>query len=58
MWPFYDRLPSVPGFEKAGIDSALDEGFIPLGNSPKGATAFVAACRKLRRWERERLVTT
>jgi catalase len=49
---------AIPLFEKAGIDAALDEGFIPLGNSRKGATAFVAACRKLRQWERERIVTT
>jgi catalase len=49
---------AIPLFEKAGIDAALDEGFIPLGNSRKGAAAFVAACRKLRQWERERIVTT
>jgi len=42
-------------FEKAGIE--MDEGFIPL-ESAKGADAFIKACRKLRLWDREKLVTT
>jgi catalase len=36
-------------FEKAGV--ALDEGFLPL-NKAGEAEAFVAACRKLRFWDR------
>ena len=42
-------------FEKAGIE--MDEGFIPL-ESAKGADSFIKACRKLRLWDREKLVTT
>jgi catalase len=48
---------AMPLFEKAGIQSDLDEGCIHLGGSKgsgaKGADEFVAACRKLRYWARE-----
>ena len=40
---------AAPLFEKAGV--ALDEGFVPLGKADD-CDAFVAACRKLRFWER------
>lgn len=40
---------AAPLFEKAG--AALDEGFLPL-NKAGEAEAFVAACRKLRFWDR------
>jgi catalase len=43
-------------FEKAGIAADMDDGFIPLGKA-KGAATFVAACRKIRKWEREQVVT-
>lgn len=46
---------AVPLFGKAGID--IDRGVIPIGNGQKGAAAFVAACRKLRLWDREAAVT-
>jgi catalase len=48
---------ALPLFEKAGIPGALDEGFIAL-NGPKGVAQFVAACRKLRLWQREQTVIT
>ena len=41
---------AVPLLEKAG--AALDEGFVPL-NKAGDCNAFVAACRKLRFWDRE-----
>ena len=40
---------AVPLLEKAG--AALDEGFVPL-NKADDCNAFVAACRKLRFWDR------
>jgi catalase len=48
---------AMPLFERAGIAQDLDAGCIELtrGNS---ASEFVAACRKLRRWEREEVVTS
>ena len=46
---------AMPLFEKAGIAADLDEGCIPL-DSAKAASAFITACRKLRRWEREQVV--
>lgn len=46
---------AIPLFEKAGID--IDEGIIPINNGKKGAAVFVAACRKLRLWDREARVT-
>jgi catalase len=51
----YDKA-AMPLFEKAGIAADLDEGCIEL-SSLKSAKQFVMACRKLRRWEREELVT-
>jgi len=48
---------AMPLFAKAGVARDMDAGFIPLGKA-KGPAAFVAACRKLRRWEREQAVTT
>ncbi|WZO96115.1 catalase [Isosphaeraceae bacterium EP7] len=38
-----------PLLEKAGV--ALDEGFVPL-NAPGDCEAFIAACRKIRFWDR------
>jgi catalase len=38
-------------FEKAGVADALDEGFLLL-NKAGDCDAFVAACRKLRFWDR------
>jgi len=40
-----------PLFEKAGV-METDGGFVPL-KSAADAKSFVAACRKLRFWERE-----
>lgn len=48
---------ALPLFQKAGIASDLDEGCMEL-KAAQGAAAFVAACRKLRVWEREQVVTT
>jgi catalase len=48
---------AMPLFEKAGMAADLDAGCIRL-NTPKAVTSFITACRKLRRWEREQLVTT
>jgi len=48
---------AMPLFEKAGIAADLDEGCIRL-DAGKGAPAFIAACRKLRRWEREQIIKT
>jgi catalase len=47
---------SRPLLEKAGIADSLDEGCIDL-KQPGSAARFVAACRKLRLWEREQIVT-
>lgn len=53
---FIAFAPSAkPLFQKMGIDQKLDEGCIELG-SPKTAVQFVAACRKLRHWDREQVV--
>jgi catalase len=41
----------TPLLEKAGVAAAMDEGFLPL-NQPAEASAYVAACRKIRFWER------
>jgi len=46
---------ALPLFGKAGIADDMDDGFIQLATA-KGAAAFVVACRKLRRWEREQMV--
>jgi catalase len=45
----------MPLFEKAGIAADLDDGCVIL-NSPQAADTFIAACRKLRRWDREQIV--
>ncbi|QEL20652.1 catalase [Limnoglobus roseus] len=42
---------ATPLFEKAGVADGIDEGFLPL-NKAGDADAFVAACRKLRFWDR------
>jgi catalase len=42
---------ATPLFEKAGVAAALDEGFLPL-NKAAECEAFVAACRKIRFWDR------
>lgn len=42
---------AAPLMEKAGVADALDEGFIPL-KTAADCTSFVAACRKLRFWDR------
>lgn len=42
---------ATPLFEKAGVADAIDEGFIPL-NKPADADTFIAACRKIRFWDR------
>jgi len=51
---------AMPLFEKAGIAADLDEGCIsltaPKRAGAKDAAAFVAACRNLRLWEREKLL--
>ena len=47
---------AMPLFEKAGIAQDLDEGCIEL-TSAKSAAQFLAACRKLRKWNREQIVT-
>ena len=51
---------AMPLFEKAGIAADLDEGCIsltaPKRSAAKGVAAFVAACRNLRLWEREKLL--
>jgi len=45
---------SMPLFEKAGIASDMDAGCIEL-TSAKSVTRFLAACRKVRYWEREKI---
>jgi catalase len=47
---------ALPLFERAGIGKELDEGCIEITGA-KSATEFVAACRKIRMWEREPSVT-
>ena len=42
---------AMPLFEKAGAAGAIDEGFVPL-NKADEISAFIAACRKLRFWDR------
>jgi catalase len=48
---------TLPLFEKTGIAADMDEGFVPIAKA-KGPATFIAACRKLRRWEREQVVTS
>jgi catalase len=47
---------SRPLFQKVGIDQKLDAGCIELGSS-KDVAQFVTACRKLRQWDREQVVS-
>ena len=47
---------AVPLFEKAGIAKELDAGCIELSGA-KSVAQFVTACRKLRLWERESVVS-
>ncbi|MHB1560770.1 MAG: catalase [Isosphaeraceae bacterium] len=42
---------AAPLLEKAGVANAVDAGFLPL-DRPGDCDAFVAACRKLRFWDR------
>ena len=46
---------AMPLFEKAGIKDDLDEGCMAM-TSAKDAKAFVARCRELRHWPREKKV--
>jgi catalase len=46
---------AMPLFEKAGIAADLDAGCIELTGA-KSAAQFLAACRKVRQWEREQVV--
>jgi catalase len=48
---------AMPLFDKVGIAADLDEGCFLLDGG-KAPTEFVAACRKLRRWDREQIVKT
>jgi catalase len=43
---------ALPLFERAGIGREMDKGCIELTGA-KSAAEFVAACRKVRMWERE-----
>jgi catalase len=47
---------AVPLFEKAGMAGDMDDGFVSL-TLDNGPSAFIKACRKLRNWEREHVVT-
>jgi catalase len=47
---------AMPLFEKAGIAADMDDGFVLLSTA-KAASDFVSTCRKVRRWEREKVVT-
>jgi catalase len=52
---------AMPLFEKAGIQADLDDGCMHLTTSKETgarAAAFVTACRNLRYWAREKLVTS
>lgn len=44
--------PSSAILSKAGLGSAVDEGFVQL-KAPADANAFIANCRQLRLWSRE-----
>jgi catalase len=48
---------AMPLFDKAGIAADMDDGFVALAGA-KGPASFIAACRSLRKWEREQVVTT
>ena len=43
---------ALPLFKKAGVDESRDDGFIALAASD-GCGKFLAACRRIRFWERE-----
>ncbi len=47
---------AMPLFEKAGIAADMDDGFVLLSTA-KAPADFVAMCRKVRRWDREKMVT-
>ncbi|MGZ6311775.1 MAG: hypothetical protein ACXWOH_14155 [Bdellovibrionota bacterium] len=47
---------AMPLFEKAGIAADMDDGFVLL-SAAKAASDFVTLCRKVRHWEREKVVT-
>jgi catalase len=47
---------AMPLFEKAGIAQDLDEGCIEL-TGPQSVAEFLTACRKLRVWKREQVVS-
>jgi catalase len=47
---------ALPLFEKAGIADAMDEACIEL-TGPKSVTTFLSACKRVRHWEREKIVT-
>jgi len=47
---------AMPLFEKTGVAKNLDAGCIELSGA-KGVAQFLTACRKLRHWEREQVVT-
>jgi catalase len=47
---------AMPLFKKAGIAESMDDGFIELTGA-KSVTRFVTACRKLRHWDRAKVVT-
>jgi catalase len=46
---------AMPLLERAGVAKDMDDGCLEL-TDPTMAARFVAACRKLRRWEREQTV--
>ena len=47
---------ALPLLDKAGVAADMDDGFVPLAKT-KGPATFVAACRKLRKWERDEAMT-
>lgn len=40
-------------FDKAGIDSKLDQGFVKLDAQGASIDSFIQSCRKLRYWDRK-----
>ncbi len=51
-----DLASDVPFFDKAGVAAEMDDGLV-LPTTSKGPSRFLAGCRKLRKWEREKVVT-